>query len=220
MASLTRWTGLWASSRRWWRTRKTGVLQATGSQRVRHNGATEQQQSTYSTNFISRLRFTPATLALYLPSEISWAYFRLDLSHLRILEHTLSSSSDSMFLISHLLKCCLPRETCLHLYHITILFYWHTFSEIIYLCKFTFLSYTYCHRGLECRLFETKDFIHFVPSCWIQHLKESRQAFIINQDEQPEPDTPSSLESLENQTKHMKQWLSRQRTSENKRQWT
>ena len=132
----------------------------------------------------------------------------------------LSSSSDSMFLICHLLKCCLPRETCLHLYHITILFYWHTFSEIIYLCKFTFLSYTYCHRGLECRLFETKDFIHFVPSCWIQHLKESRQAFIINQDEQPEPDTPSSLESLENQTKHMKQWLWRQRTSENKRQWT
>ena len=183
MVSLTQWTGLWASSRRWWRTGKTGVLQSTGSQRVRHNGATEQQQSTYGTSFISHLKFTPATLALYLPSEISRAYFHLDLSHLLILEHTLSSSSDSMFLISHLLKCCLPRETFLHLYHITILFYRHTFSEIIY-------------------------------------LKESRQAFIINQDEQPEPDTPSSPEWLENQTKHMKQWLLRQRTSENKRQWT
>ena len=42
--SLTQWTWVWASSRRWWRTGKLGVLQSTGSQRIRHDWATEQQQ--------------------------------------------------------------------------------------------------------------------------------------------------------------------------------
>ena len=32
MASLTRWTGVWASSGRWWRTGKSGSLQSMGSQ--------------------------------------------------------------------------------------------------------------------------------------------------------------------------------------------
>ena len=41
-ASLTQWTWVWASSGRWWRTRKTDVLQSMGSQRVRHDWATEQ----------------------------------------------------------------------------------------------------------------------------------------------------------------------------------
>ena len=41
MASLTRWTWVWVSSRsRWW-TGKCGVLQSMGSQRVRHDWATE-----------------------------------------------------------------------------------------------------------------------------------------------------------------------------------
>ena len=44
MASLTQWTWLWASSRRWWRTGKPGVLQSMGLQRVGHNWATEKQQ--------------------------------------------------------------------------------------------------------------------------------------------------------------------------------
>ena len=34
MASLTQWTWVWASSRRWWGTGKPGVLQFMGSQRV------------------------------------------------------------------------------------------------------------------------------------------------------------------------------------------
>ena len=41
MAPLTRWTWAWASSGSWWWTGKPGVLQSTGSQRVRHNWATE-----------------------------------------------------------------------------------------------------------------------------------------------------------------------------------
>ena len=44
MASPTQWTWVWASSGRWWRTGKPGVLQSMGSQRVRHDWATEPQQ--------------------------------------------------------------------------------------------------------------------------------------------------------------------------------
>ena len=42
MASPTSWTWIWASSRRWWRTGKPGVLQSVGLQRVRHGWVTEQ----------------------------------------------------------------------------------------------------------------------------------------------------------------------------------
>ena len=41
MASPTRWTWVWASSGSWWWTGKPGMLQSMGSQRVRHNWATE-----------------------------------------------------------------------------------------------------------------------------------------------------------------------------------
>ena len=41
MASLTRWTWVLAGSRSWWWTGKPGVLQSMGSQRVRHDWATE-----------------------------------------------------------------------------------------------------------------------------------------------------------------------------------
>ena len=41
MASLIRWTWVWASSRSWWWTGKPGMLQSMGSQRVGHNWITE-----------------------------------------------------------------------------------------------------------------------------------------------------------------------------------
>ena len=41
MASLTQWTWVWASSGIWWWTRKPGMLQSMGLQRVRHDWATE-----------------------------------------------------------------------------------------------------------------------------------------------------------------------------------
>ena len=43
MVSWTRWTWVWTSSRRWWRTGKSGVLQSMESQRVRPDLATEHQ---------------------------------------------------------------------------------------------------------------------------------------------------------------------------------
>ena len=44
MALLIQRTWTWANSGRWWGTRKPGVLQSTGSLRVGHNLAIEQQQ--------------------------------------------------------------------------------------------------------------------------------------------------------------------------------
>ena len=51
VASPTPWTWVWANSGRRWRTGKPGVLQSMGSQRVRHDWATEQQ-------FLINLKFT------------------------------------------------------------------------------------------------------------------------------------------------------------------
>ena len=42
MASLMQWTWTWTNSRRWWGTGRPGMLQSMGSQRVRHDWATEQ----------------------------------------------------------------------------------------------------------------------------------------------------------------------------------
>ena len=41
MASLTRWTWIWVNSGSWWWTGRPGMLWFMGSQRVRHNWATE-----------------------------------------------------------------------------------------------------------------------------------------------------------------------------------
>ena len=49
VGSLTRWTWVWASSRRWWRTGKTGMLQSVGLQRVVYNLLTEQHLGDFNT---------------------------------------------------------------------------------------------------------------------------------------------------------------------------
>ena len=46
--SLIQWTWTRENSGRWWGTGRPSVLQSTGSQRVRHNLATEQQQNKMS----------------------------------------------------------------------------------------------------------------------------------------------------------------------------
>ena len=44
MASPTWWTWVWASSGRWWRTGKPGMLHSLGLQRIGHDRMTKQQQ--------------------------------------------------------------------------------------------------------------------------------------------------------------------------------
>ena len=46
MASLTQWTWVWTSSRSWWWTEKSGMLQSMGSQGVRHDWVTELNWNT------------------------------------------------------------------------------------------------------------------------------------------------------------------------------
>ena len=59
MASLAEWAWVWASSRRWWRTGKPGVLQSLGSQRVGHDWATERQNGTHVCIPYKRLKLKP-----------------------------------------------------------------------------------------------------------------------------------------------------------------
>ena len=81
MASPTQWTWVWASSRRWWRTGKTGVLQP--RQRVRHDWAIEQQPCnslpTYNSThyehnswyyFMEQFSFSPCQLIFVLIFKI------------------------------------------------------------------------------------------------------------------------------------------------------
>ena len=62
MASLTWWTWVWVNSGSWWRTGRPGVLQFMGSQRARHNWATElnwtdNKSSSIHTNCYSIIHF-------------------------------------------------------------------------------------------------------------------------------------------------------------------
>ena len=64
MASLTQWTWVWTSSRRWWRTGKPGVLQSMGLQRIGHDWATEVnwtrgKMSYWSVDYITGTLFNP-----------------------------------------------------------------------------------------------------------------------------------------------------------------
>ena len=53
MASRTRWTWVWVNSGRWWWTGRPGVLRFMGSQRVRHDWATELKWTELNQIFIS-----------------------------------------------------------------------------------------------------------------------------------------------------------------------
>ena len=67
MASPTQWTWVWINSRSWWWTGKPGVLQSMGSQRVRHDWATELNW----TEFLNTLRGIN-----FMGGELSWDRIR------------------------------------------------------------------------------------------------------------------------------------------------
>ena len=85
MAPPTQWTWVWASSRRWWRTGKPGVLQSMGSQRVRHDWATELTEFTliHGPNIpdsYAILFFTASDFASITSHIHNWVLFLLWLS--------------------------------------------------------------------------------------------------------------------------------------------
>ena len=69
MASLTRWTWVWASSRSWWWTVEAGVLQSMWLQRVRQDWATELNWTELEWDDIS----------LWLWFEFPWWIMRLNI---------------------------------------------------------------------------------------------------------------------------------------------
>ena len=64
MTSLTQWTGVWVSSRSWWWTGSTGMLQSMGLQRVGHDWVTELNW----TEFLANLRCRVNSFLTYHPS--------------------------------------------------------------------------------------------------------------------------------------------------------
>ena len=70
MASPTRWTWVWASTRRWWRPGKLDLLQSLGSQRVRHDWVTEQQTKKYQIS--SHCCCQRGKLTGYVPTKNIW----------------------------------------------------------------------------------------------------------------------------------------------------
>ena len=57
MASLTLWTWVWANSGSWWWIGKHGILHSMGSQRVRHDWATELSSRINHLTFLFKLTF-------------------------------------------------------------------------------------------------------------------------------------------------------------------
>ena len=75
IASPTRWTWVWVSSRNWWWTGKPGVLQSMGSQRV------GQDKSNWA--------------------ELNWLYSKLSLTDLKVL----NMFKENFILILHICVC-------------------------------------------------------------------------------------------------------------------
>ena len=85
MASPTRWTWVWVSSRSWWWTGRPGVLWFMGSQRVRHDWATElnwdysntkewNRRVTYCTGFLVRQYIWEARIVNTIVLLSNWQY--------------------------------------------------------------------------------------------------------------------------------------------------
>ena len=61
MASPTRWTWVWVSSRNWWWTGRPGMLQSMGSQRVGHDWATKLNRTeSHDTEYFVLWKFSHA----------------------------------------------------------------------------------------------------------------------------------------------------------------
>ena len=92
MASLTRWTWIWASSGSWWWTGKPGVLQSMVLQRVRYDWVTELNWTEHSIQCLLFLHVTVILTSWFSLSYGKWnshSFFPYSTSHSFALSHLL-----------------------------------------------------------------------------------------------------------------------------------
>ena len=111
MASLTQWTWVWVSSGSWWWTGRPGVLQYMGSQRVRHDWATELNWI----ELLTRLVSFPVLVEHFLSSSstkllFSFAHFSIGLFVFSLFTCIRSTYSLDLNILSfcQVLICALP----------------------------------------------------------------------------------------------------------------
>ena len=111
MTSPTQWTWVWASSRSWWWTGKPAMLQSKGSQRVRHDWATElnhtSSQPCHSLCLLESGAFPIMPLSNYhLASSynISYIFFRLIFIKKSLLQKTI------LAFCKHYIGLCYSKE--------------------------------------------------------------------------------------------------------------
>ena len=97
MASPTQWTWVWASSRRWWWTRKLGMLQSIGSQRVRHNWTRKRLNWIHYTLVCMLSPFSHVWLFVSLGTVTCQAPLSMGILQARILEWVAMPSSRGSF---------------------------------------------------------------------------------------------------------------------------
>ena len=126
MASWTRWTWVWASSRSWW---WAGMLQSMVSQRVRHNWATNLTEGTLGLIFWGTVKLfskAPGPLFHIFTSNASWFQFLhiLANTHHRVFISVIPTGMQRHLII--VLVCFSPRINDIeHLFicHVYILFW-------------------------------------------------------------------------------------------------
>ena len=127
IASPTWWTWIWVSSRSWWWTRKPGVLQSMGLQRVGHDWATELK---WTENVIQ--------VDIVIQYVAFWEWdFSLSITHLKC---------------THVVECISVFFLCWVLFHCVVkpwLGYAHNEKEYICIFFFRFLSIVYFYEILS-----------------------------------------------------------------------
>ena len=120
MASLTRWTWIWVNSRSWWWTGRPGMLWFMGSQRVRHDWATElnwtdtMAHHTPMTNSLRDEFSKVSILRIQIGKtmiEIWWKITIIELAK-RIWVCSLSGSKWKALSCTHLPQACRTHRFC------------------------------------------------------------------------------------------------------------
>ena len=116
VGSPIQWTWTWANSRRWWGTEKPGV-QPMGSQRVRHNLPTKQQQE---------------FLKLFFPLQLFKNAHCIPKVVKYILEPILPPTVCASHIYTFLLPLLLHWQSLVCSLYLWVCFFAHSFSSLLY----------------------------------------------------------------------------------------